>query len=181
MKYIKQFRLFETRSISVNSLRTIHSKLSDYSEFLAKSWQYHIKIKLDRGAIEKILNELEIKLNSKEATILNLVNSKQGEKLTDLYLQTVEETVYKIFNQEIGWAKKLAIRAITSKKEVLERTQTISRYLSPVVDMIKDTIFDLAQDRPEMEAFRKAAINRLRDRRIQVGERIRDWIIAQIF
>jgi len=137
--------------------------------------RYGVNIK--ENEIQKHLNQIVDNLNKKNSNIATLINNKRpSSEIGNVYLTTMVDTFYQIFNSEVGGVKRLAIRNLVNKKDFDKKVKPhMVHYL------IRDIITESTNSLPLL-GYQKEEISRyINNNGHPTAKKLINWMITKIY
>jgi len=136
---------------------------------------YGVNIK--ENEVQKYLNQIVDKLNEKNPNIITLINNKRpSSEIGNVYLTTMVNTLYQVFNSEVGWAKRLAIRNSINKEEFMKKIKP-HMIGSLIYHIITESTDSLPLDTTKIQELRRY----IQSKRISNAERLINWMVTKIY
>jgi len=163
-------------NVTASSINKANNKIKGLSSYIVRSLSnYGVIIK--ENVVQKYLNQIVNNLNEKNSNITTLINNKRpSSEIGNVYLTTLANTFYQVFNSEVGWTKILAIRKLINKEEFKKKVRP-HMIGSLIYNIITESTNSLPLDTTKIRELREY----IKNNRISNGERLINWTITKIY
>jgi hypothetical protein len=153
-----------------------NNKIKGLSRDVVRSLnRYGINIK--ENEVQKHLNQIVDNLNKKNSNIATLINNKRpSSEIGNVYLTTIVNTFYQIFNSEVGWAKRLTIRNLVNKKDFNKKVQPHMIYY-----LIRNIITESTNSLPLLGYQKEEISGYIENNGHPTAKKLINWMITKIY
>jgi hypothetical protein len=174
--YNSSIVLENVTTASPDIINKANNKIKGLSRDVVRSLSnYGVNTK--ENVVQEYLNGIVDNLSKQNSNIVTLINNKRpSSEIGNVYLTTIMNTFYQIFNSEVGWTKKLIIRNSMKKEEFMKKVKP-HMVGSLIYDIITESTNSLPLDTTKIGELRKY----IQHKRISNGEKLINWMITKIY
>jgi hypothetical protein len=153
-----------------------NNKIKGLSSYVVRGLSNY-GVNTNENVVQEYLNKIVDNLSKQNSNIVTLINNKRpSSEIGNVYLTTIMNTFYQIFNSEVGWTKKLIIRNSMKKEEFMKKVKP-HMIGSLIYHIITESTNSLPLDTTKIQELR----GYIQSKRISNAERLINWMVTKIY